>query len=216
MFKKEIWGQLEANNFQDFPLSQEANPNFIIYKARFHKNSIYRGLIVKSHREHNYSFIRLTPEGVNQHGKQEEDHFHTTIARFSRFIPDMKEGIFQVTHEDGGQIRASLGSHYTIPGDLLVIVPNNNRVIISKEIVNGKQKKRLFDLGKEMQSKKKFGSFIFRTAAELATAQELKEEADRLEADLIQTQNIITQFPERIGEIYANYRSTNVIFPVQV
>ena len=217
MFKKAIWDQLEANDFQDFPLSQGANPNFIIYKALFHKNSIYRGLIVKSHRDHNYSFIRLIPEGVNNQGKQEEDHFHTTIGRYSRFIPDSKEGIFQITHEDSGQIRASLGSHYTIPGDLLVLVPNNNRVIISKEIINGKQKKRLFDLGKEMQSTRKYGfGIIFRTAAELAMATELKEEADRLEEDLIQTQNIITQFPERIGEIYSNYRSLNVIFPVQV
>ncbi len=36
-----------------------------------------------------------------------------------------------------------------------------------------------------------------------------------MEEDLIKTQNTITQFPDRIGEIYANYHSINVNFPMQ-
>ncbi|UYP48383.1 putative ribonuclease FAU-1 [Candidatus Lokiarchaeum ossiferum] len=215
MFKKHVWEKLEAEEFKDFPLWQTNNANLIVYKARFHKNAIYRGLIVKSNRNFNYSYVRLAPESINKNGELDSDDFKTTVARYARYIPDSKEGIFQITHEDSGENYASLGSFYTIPGDLIVIVPYNNKVIISKEITYGKQKKRLFDLGKEIQQTKKYG-FIFRTAAELATNDEILEEVDRLEKDLIQTQTDITQFPDRIGEIYSNYRSINVIFPAQM
>ena len=215
MFKKHVWEKLEASKFKDFPLWQTNNANLIVYKARFHKNAIYRGLIVKSNRNFNYSYVRLAPDSIKKNGEQDSDDFKTTVARYARYIPDSKEGIFQITHEDSGENYASLGSFYTIPGDLIVIVPYNNKVIISKEITYGKQKKRLFDLGKDIQQTKKYG-FIFRTAAELATNDEILEEVDRLEKDLIQTQNDITKFPNRIGEIYSNYRSLNVIFPAQV
>ncbi|MHA1647630.1 MAG: DUF402 domain-containing protein [Promethearchaeota archaeon] len=215
MFKKKVWEQLIEEGFKDFPLSHEKNPNLIIYNARFHKNSIYRGLIIKSNQKFNYSYIRLIPEEVNSNGVQEDDEFRTTLGRYPRYIPDSKEGIFQVTHEDCGKSNASIGSFYTIPGDLIVIVPYNNRVIISKEITQGYQKKRLFDLGKSIQQEKKYG-FIFRTAAQYASDQEIVQEANELEEDLIKTQNEITQFPDKIGEIYSNYRSMNIIFPAQV
>ncbi|MHA1674055.1 MAG: DUF402 domain-containing protein [Promethearchaeota archaeon] len=215
LFKKPVWDKLEANNFQDFPLNHQNFPNLINYHARFHKNSIYRGLIVNSDRQRNYSHIRLIPENSNPKTSEYLREFQSTLARYSRYIPDSKEGIFQVTHEDNGRNRASLGSYYTVPGDLIVIVPYNNRIIISKEILNGRVKKRLFDLGKEIQGNKKYG-FIFRTAAELAKDAEILEEADRLEQDLIRIQNTITEFPDRIGEIYANYRSLNIIFPKQI
>ncbi len=215
MFKKHIWKELAQNNFEDFPLSHVFNPNYIIYTARFNKNSVYRGLIVKSNRKYNYSYIRLVPEPVNDIGWQEKDDFRTTIGRYPRFIPDSKEGIFQITHEDSGKTPAHLGSFYTIPGDLVVIVPYNNKVIISKEITNPRQKKRLFDLGKDIQRRKKYG-FIFRTAAEIATRDEIIGEVEELEKHLIDTQNVITQFPDRIGEVYSNFRSQNVIFPAQV
>ena len=215
LFKKKVWDELEANDFQDFPLNQKYFPNLIQYQARFHKNSIYRGLIVNSDQQKNFSHIRLIPEKSSPKTSEHEQEFQTTLARYARYIPDSKEGVFQVTHEDNGRNRASLGSYYTVPGDLIVIVPYNNRIIISKEILNGRVKKHLFDLGKEIQGNKKYG-FIFRTAAELAKDGEILEEADRLEQDLIQIQNTITQFPEKIGEIYANYRSLNIIFPKQI
>jgi len=215
MFKKAVWDNLVEDDFKDFPLWPTHNPNLILYNARFNKNSIYRGLIVKSNRQNNYSYIRLVPEEIDKHGGEEENEFKTTIGRYGHYIPDAKEGIFQVTHEDSGLIRPSLGSFFTIPGDLIVIVPYNDRVIISKEIINGKKKKWLFDLGKEIQRTKKYG-FIFRTAAALASEEEILEEVDKLEQDLIQTQNIITKYPERIGEIFSNYHSINIIFPSQV
>ena len=136
LFKKKVWESLEENNFKDFPLSQTANPNLIIYKARFHKNAIYRGLVIESNKVKNFSYIRLTPEEINNDGMEEKDNFRTTLGRYARFITDAKEGIFQVSHEDQGKIRASLGSYYTIPGDLIVINPYNTKVIISKEIVD--------------------------------------------------------------------------------
>ena len=194
---------------------QTHNPNLIVYNARFQKNSIYRGLIVKSNPQNNYSYIRLVPEDIDQNGFEEESGFSTTIGHYAHYIPDAKEGIFQVTHEDSGVIRPSLGSFFTIPGDLIVIVPYNDRVIISKEIINGRKKKQLFDLGKEIQRTKKYG-YIFRTAAALASEEEILEEVDRLEEDLIQTQNIIAKYPEKIGEIFSNYHSINIIFPSQM
>jgi len=215
MFKKAVWDKLLEDNFEDFPLWQTHNPNFIVYNARFQKNSIYRGLIVNSNRQNNFSYIRLAPEEIDKDGLEEESSFSTTIGHYSHYIPDAKEGIFQVTHEDSGVIRPSLGSFFTIPGDLIVIVPYYDRVIISKEIINGKKKKWLFDLGKEIQKSKKYG-FIFRTAAALASEEEILEEVDRLEEDLIQTQNVITKYPEKIGEIFSNYHSINIIFPSQV
>ncbi|MFB6088733.1 MAG: ribonuclease E/G, partial [Candidatus Aenigmatarchaeota archaeon] len=130
-------------------------------------------------------------------------------------IPDAKEGIFQVTHEDSGKTVAHLGSYYTIPGDLIVIVPYNNKVIISKKITDGRQKKRLFDLGKEIQLQKRYG-YIFRTAAKLASREEILAEVEELEKELIETQQTITEFPDKIGEIYSNFRSVNVIFPAMV
>ncbi|QEE16491.1 ribonuclease E/G [Promethearchaeum syntrophicum] len=215
MFKKSVWNKLEENNFEDFPLWQTHNPNLIVYNARFQKNSIYRGLIIKSNRQNNFSYIRLAPEDIDKDGFEEESSYSTTIGNYSHFIPDAKEGIFQVTHEDSGVINPSLGSFFTIPGDLVVIVPYNDRVIISKEIINGRKKKWLFDLGKDIQRTKKYG-FIFRTAAALASEKEILEEVDKLEEDLIQTQNTITKYPEKIGEIFSNYHSINVIFPRQI
>lgn len=215
MFKKDVWEMLEKDNFHDFPLNQEKFPNLILYKARFHKNAIYRGLIVNSDKNQNYSHVRLIPETTDKKQGEHTKDFQTTLARYSRFIPDSKEGVFQVTHEDNGRNRASLGSYYTVPGDLIVIVPYNNKIIISKEIHNGRVKKHLFDLGKKIQRSKKYG-FIFRTAAELATDKEIFEEVDKLEKDLIQIQTTITQFPNRIGEIYSNYRSMNIVFPKQM
>ncbi|MHA1521669.1 MAG: DUF402 domain-containing protein [Promethearchaeota archaeon] len=215
LFKKKVWDELEENNFKEFPLNQQNFPNLIHYQARFHKNSIYRGLIVNSDQQQNYSHIRLIPEDSTTKTSEHQREFQTTLARYARYIPDSKEGIFQVTHEDNGRNRASLGSYYTVPGDLVVIVPYNDRIIISKEIFNGRVKKHLFDLGKDIQGSKKYG-FIFRTAAELANDDEILEEADRLEQDLIEIQNTITKFPDKIGEIYANYRSLNIIFPKQV
>jgi probable ribonuclease FAU-1 len=214
MFKKDTWNELEKTNFEGFPLSQNEDPNLIILQSRFHKNSIYRGLCINSNKNSGFSFIRLTPEDI-QNGKEERSYFQTTLGRYGRFLPEGKEGIFQVTHEDNGKIRASLGSYYTIPGDLIVINPYNNKVIISKEITNGRQKKRLFDLGKSIQLQKKYG-YIFRTAAQYATENEILEEVERLDQYLVQTQNTITKFPDRIGEIYSNYRSLNVLFPSSV
>ncbi len=215
MFKKAVWDKLKEDNFEDFPLWQTHNPNLITYNARFQKNSIYRGLIIKSNRHNNYSYIRLAPEDIDKDGLEEESGFSTTIGRYGHFIPDAKEGIFQVTHEDSGVIRPSLGSFFTIPGDLIVIVPYNDRVIISSEIIAGRIKKWLFDLGKDIQRTKKYG-FIFRTAAALASEEEILEEVDRLEEDLIHTQNVIEKYPDKIGEIFSNYHSINVIFPSQV
>ncbi len=215
MFKKAVWDKLKEDNFEDFPLWQTHNPNLIVYNARFQKNSIYRGLIVKSNRQNNNSYIRLVPEDINNNGLEEESGYSTTIGHYSHYIPDAKEGIFQVTHEDSGVIQPSLGSFFTIPGDLIVIIPYNDRVIISKEIISGRKKKFLFDLGKEIQRSKKYG-FIFRTAAALASEEEILEEVDRLEEDLILTQNVITKYPDKIGEIFSNYHSINVIFPSQV
>jgi len=215
MFKKPVWEKLVEDNFEEFPLWQTHNPNLITFDARFQKNSIYRGLIIKSNRQNNYSYIRLAPEDINTNGHEKESEYSTTIGYYSHYIPDAKEGIFQVTHEDSGVIRPSLGSFFTIPGDLIVIVPYNDRVIISKEIINGRKKKFLFDLGKEIQRTKKYG-FIFRTAAALASEEEILEEVDRLEEDLIITQNIITKYPEKIGEIFSNYHSINIIFPSQM
>ena len=140
-------------------------------------NSIYRGLVVRSSKPDNYSYIRLTPEEVTREGLENEDDFTTTFGKYQKFIPEGKEGIFQVTHEDCGKISAQLGSYYTIPGDLIVINPFDNKVIISKEITSGRQKKRLFDLGKSIQNTKKYG-FIIRTAAELVTDEEIIEEVN--------------------------------------
>jgi probable ribonuclease FAU-1 len=211
MFKKNVWDELEKDNFSDFPLSHEIQPDLIIHEARFHKNAIYRGLVIQTNKEKRFSSIRLTPEDISD-GKEDDNPFQTTLGRFARGMDEAKEGIFQVTHEDFGKIRASLGSFYTIPGDLIVIVPYNSKVIISKEIKNGKHKKRLFDLGKDIQKTKKYG-FIFRTAAELASDNEIREEVEKLDADLVETQKIITDFPDKIGEIYSNYRSVNILFP---
>jgi hypothetical protein len=213
MIKKSAWDWVEKHQ-KEFPLFQTYNPDLVVFKSRFNINSIYRGIVIRSNKQNNYSYIRLTPEEINQ-GQEEEDPFRTTLGRYARFLPDGKEGIFQVTHEDSGKNHAYLGSYYTIPGDLVVIVPYDSKVIISKEILNGRQKKRLFDLGKSIQQSKKYG-FIFRTAAEIATDAEILDEVEKLEKDLIETQNIITKFPDRIGSIYENYISYNILFPAQV
>ncbi|MCF2140849.1 MAG: ribonuclease E/G [Candidatus Lokiarchaeota archaeon] len=211
MFKKKVWEELEKENFAEFPLTHEQFPNLIQYSARFHKNSIYRGLIVNSDKNQNYSLVRLIPEDLSSSGSEIAAEFQTTLARYSRFIPDAKEGIFQVTHEDNGINQASLGSYYTVPGDLIVIVPYNNKIIISQEIRQGRVKKHLFDLGKEIQRNKKYG-FIFRTAAEVASDDEILDEVEELEQELIKIQTTITQFPNKIGEIYSNFRSLNLLF----
>jgi hypothetical protein len=214
MIKKKAWDET-ISKMKDFPLFQSSNPDMIVFKSRFNINSIYRGMIIKSNKQNNFSYIRLTPEEITNDGTEEEDPFRTTLGRYNRFMPDGKEGIFQITHEDCGKNYAYLGSYYTIPGDLVVIVPYDSKVIISKEIVNGRQKKRLFDLGKSIQQTKKYG-FIFRTAAELASDEEILQEVENLEKDLIETQNTITKFPDRIGLIYENYVSFNILFPSQV
>ncbi|MHA1776462.1 MAG: DUF402 domain-containing protein [Promethearchaeota archaeon] len=215
MFKKHIWEQLETENFADFPLTQEKIPNLLQFTARFHKNAIYRGLIVNSDKNQNFSLVRLIPEEVGNRNGEKSSEFETTLARYSHYIPDAKEGIFQVTHEDNGVNYASLGSYYTVPGDLIVIVPYNKKIIISKEIKHGRVKKHLFDLGKDIQREKKYG-FVFRTAAEVASDDEILEELEELEKQLIQIQTTITKFPERIGEIYSNFHSENYLFPKSI
>lgn len=69
----------------------------------------------------------------------------------------------------------------------------------------------MFDLGKEIQRNKKYG-FIFRTAAEVASDDEILDEVEELEQELIKIQTTITQFPNKIGEIYSNFRSLNLLF----
>lgn len=50
----------------------------------------------------------------------------------------------------------------------------------------------------------------------MATDQEIIEEVNKLDENLITTQTTITQFPDRIGEIFSNYITVNVIFPNQM
>ncbi len=211
MFKKEMWDELKENNFKDFPLNKERFPNLITFHSKFHKNSIYRGIVVKSNKKRNFSKVRLIPESIGDEKEEMKKQFYTTFGHFKSYLPEGKEGIFQVSHEDYGKTTARLTSFYTVPGDLVVINPYSKRVLISKKLHNPRVKKRLFNLGKELQRNKKYG-FIFRTAAKLASDEEIKDEVNQLEEELIEIQKKAAKIENQIGEIHSNFRTINLIF----
>jgi hypothetical protein len=212
LMKKSVYEECVKNNFKSWPFTYENCPDCFIFPAKFSKNSIVKGIVVQSDKVKNYSIVRLAPSKVNNQGIEIEDDFQTSFGRYSYFLPEGTEQIFQVTHEDCGLNYANLERNYTIPGDKVVLMPFNKQFIISKDITELKDRKRLQNLYNKIPQKP-YG-IIFRTASVYATEQEINEEIEVLEKSIEVINEKIKNF-DRIGEIHCDFVSFNVIFGIE-
>lgn len=210
-FKKPIWKNLVDNKFEDFPLSFSRFPDLIRFQPRFHRNDIYQGIVTYSNKKKGFSFIKLLPGEETTEKNPEYKDFQTDSGYFNKYLPEGKEGIFQVKSEDSGARAANLGSYYTIPGDFIVLNPFDNQVRISRSITEEKEKQRLKVIGEEAQEGTEHG-YIIRTAAKYANKEEILQESIYLKNELQKIKQKVNKINGEIGKIYLNSRSLNLVF----
>lgn len=211
--KKNVFKKLRENEFKNFPLSSEQKPHIIKLNSNFNVNDIYYGEVIKSSKKKNFSFIKLKPGEQSDNVRKKEDYgFKTNLGYFNSFLKVETKGIFQVRNEDYGTHAAQLVKDYTLPGDLLVLIPDENSVYISKKIESTNERDRLIGIGDKLLQGKNFG-IICRTAAKSANEREIKNEFDKLETTYKQIQDLISKIPDRIARIYSQTKSINLLFP---
>jgi len=96
-------------------------------------------------------------------------------------VPDLKSGqelLVQVTKEPIYKKGARVSTDISIPGNFLVLLPNNKHIGISRKIGKVSEKKRLKRIAKEL-CPKDFG-LIVRTNAEKQSVKVLKKDLDKL------------------------------------
>jgi Ribonuclease G/E len=209
---KAVYEECAKRNFESWPFTYEKCPDCFIFQARFPKNAIMRGMVVQSDKVKNYSIVRLAPSKINSEGVEVKDEFQTSFGRYSYYLPEGTEQVFQVTHEDCGLNYANLERNYTIPGEKVVLMPYNKQFIISKDITQLPARKRLQNIYNKIPPKN-FG-IIFRTASIYATEEEINQEIEELEKQIEQISAEINAF-DRIGTIHSDFISQNVIFGVE-
>ena len=211
LIKKSVYEDCKINNFKSWPFTCDNSPDCFIFPAKFSKNAIVKGIVVQSDKVKNYSIVRLSPSKINNEGIEVDDDFQTSFGRYSYYLPEGTEQIFQVTHEDCGLNYAILERNYTIPGEKVVLMPFNKQFIISKDITELKDRKRLQNVYNKIPPKP-YG-IIFRTASIYATEQEINEEIEVLEKSIEIISEKIKNF-DKIGEIHCDFVSFNVIFGI--
>lgn len=214
--KKDIYNELAKDNMKNFPLSFMEEPDLIKLNSNFNQNDIYKGEVIKSNKKKDYSLIKLKSEEKANMIKEENIYdFATNLGYLDSFIEVGKKGIFQVRREDYGSHAAELVKYYTLPGDLLVLLPKDNSVFISKKIRDPSERNRLMDLGNNLLEGKDFG-IIARTAAKFRSEIEIREDLEHLETTYKKIQKLISKMPDKIGKIYSRTKSINILFPYQL
>lgn len=218
--KKNVWERLKENNLRDFPLSLKKNPNWVRLNSNFNQSDIYRGVVIKSNKHKNYSFVKLVPKnevGISGEKIYERiDHrFQTNTGYFGSYVPEGKMRIFQVKQGDYGTYAANLTDGFTLPGNLVVIDPDSHSVNISRKIKESKERNKLLELGRGLIKDKDFG-IIFRTSAKFASEEDIRQEIEELEKELKEIQDRIEETWGEIGRIYSKFNTINLIFPYQV
>ena len=100
-------------------------------------------------------------------------------------VHEGEEILVQVVKDPIGEKGARLSANITIPGRLLVLVPNTPGVALSRRIEDEDERERMLALGETMiaEGGDKLvpgAGYIFRTAASDASLADLKEDAERL------------------------------------
>jgi len=210
---KDVYNELAKDDMKNFPLSFMEDPDLIKLNSNFNLNEIYKGEVIKSSKKKDYSLIKLkSEEKSNMIRKENSYDFTTNLGYLDSFIEVGKKGIFQVRREDYGSHAAELVKDYTLPGDLLVLLPKDTNVFISKKIRDPSERNRLIGLGNNLLEGKDFG-IIARTAAKFRSEMEIKEDLEHLETTYKQIQKLISKMPDKIGKIYSRTKSINILFP---
>ncbi|MBD3211708.1 MAG: DUF402 domain-containing protein [Candidatus Lokiarchaeota archaeon] len=204
--KKQLYNELAENEFKTFPLTIDKEPFIVRTNSNFNVNDIYRGEVIKSSEQKNYSLIKLASRG-----KYHKSKFSTNVGYIDSFLDVGTKKIFQVRKEDYGSYAAELEKGYTLPGDLLVLLPDANKVFISKKINDPKERKRLTEIGNELLDEKNFG-IICRTVAKFANNKEIERDFNNLENTHRQILELISKMPDFIGKIFSQSKSINFLF----
>ncbi len=203
---KEIWEEIK----DEFPLNGTNFPNILQYNARFPMNSVFKGIVVSSNKAKNFSLVRLVPERQNE-STEVESHFTTTIGRINRYLEVGTENIFQTSYEDVGQTYAYLNQGFTVSGDLVVLLPFQQKGIVSKKIKSKNERIRLMNII-EKTTTKDFGLLI-RTVAQYAGELDILQEIQSLGKEYKKIEKMVKDAGDQIGEIYSNNVSINYLFP---
>ncbi|MEX2489038.1 MAG: ribonuclease G [Pseudomonadales bacterium] len=102
-------------------------------------------------------------------------------------VPDIRELLYegkkllvQVTKESIGTKGARLSTNISLASRFLVYMPGNTRVGISQRIEDDDERQRLRDILEKVRIEQGEGGFIVRTAAEMASEEEIAKDAELL------------------------------------
>ncbi|TXT66659.1 MAG: putative RNA-binding protein [Promethearchaeota archaeon] len=204
--KKEFYNELSQSDFEMFPLTLEKEPYLIRLNSNFNVNDIYGGEVIKSNKEKNYSLVKLADEDNKERSK-----FSTNLGYFDSFMKKGIKRIFQVRREDFSSHAAELVEGYTLPGDFLVLLPEADKVFISKKIYDSQERKRLNELGNTLLEEKDFG-IICRTAAKFAKKEDIERELNELENSHQKILKLISKMQDTPGIIFSISKSINLLF----
>lgn len=119
--------------------------------------------------------------GIGRNGEAGEER----APRISDCVHEGEELIVQVVKDPIGEKGARLSANITLPGRLLVLVPNQHGVALSRRIEDEAERVRLAALGEQMIAEDQgrlapHSGYIVRSAAIGAELADLREDAERL------------------------------------
>ena len=105
--------------------------------------------------------------------------------KISDCVREGEEILVQVVKDPIGEKGARLSANVTIPGRLLVLVPNQPGIALSRRVEDEDERARLIALGEQMVAESNGAlvpgaGYILRSAAQSASLADLKEDAERL------------------------------------
>ncbi|MHC1591240.1 MAG: DUF402 domain-containing protein [Candidatus Helarchaeales archaeon] len=168
--KIHVSGKTEAIDYFK-QVIREKIPDTIICTSQSGENSIYKGIVIKTNPERNFSIANFGSfKGI----------IENEIIRPGKTI------LARVEYPDFGRKKAIVTTNVTIPG-LYAVLLYRNRNKISQQIRNNYVRKQLYELGNKLQIKD--WGILWRTSAEEALEENediLIEEVDRLQEKAIQ------------------------------
>jgi len=189
------------------PINTTTFPELVTIKCAYAVDAIYKAKVVRNNPDKRISYVKLKPP---QDG--DEKNFFDAILD-GVFYPGRILNVEIKSPESGNQL-PRVTTNLTFSGkNLVFVLKNPNKVLISKKIVDKDRRHDLFNLGKSFDMGE--WGVIIRTEAQYESNEDIRKEYDDLKGTVEKLVRAVKEQRE-VGITYQRYFSTIFLFSQEI